>query len=315
MVMEIWTEKYRPDTLDEVVNQSEIVSRLKAFVKNENVPHLLLAGPSGTGKTASAIALVKDLYGENWSNNFKEMNASDTRGINTVRGEIKDFARIQPIDTDYKIIFLDEADALTPEAQNALRRTMENYSHVCRFCLSCNFPSRIIDAIKSRCTVFKFKRLGEEKSKELLKKIAKEEELEITQDGLDAILYISQGDLRKAINLLQSSAALEKEINKETIYEISAQARPEIVKKMVETALKGNFKLSRKKLYELLIDQGVAGEDIVKEIHRQTSRMDIADEKKITLLEKIGEYEFRIGEGSNPQIQLEALLASFAVSE
>ncbi|MFB6076329.1 MAG: hypothetical protein ABEK17_04255, partial [Candidatus Aenigmatarchaeota archaeon] len=181
--------------------------------------------------------------------------------------------------------------------------------------LSCNYSSKIIDPIQSRCTVFRFKRLDEEDAKSLLERISKEENIDINEEAYEAIIYVSQGDLRRAINLLQSASSLEKSVTKEVIYDVSAQAKPETVEEMLKNSVKGNFKQARKKLYELIVDQGIAGEDVVKEIHRQTKNLDIEESKKIELLEKIGEYEFRLGEGSNPQIQLEALLASFSISK
>ena len=154
---DIWIEKYRPKILNDIVGQDEIVERLKAYVKTKNVPHLMFAGPAGTGKTTSALALSKELFGESWKNNFHELNASDERGIGIVRGKIKDFARTAPIGkTAFKIIFLDEADSLTADAQSALRRTIEKYSHICRFVLSVNYSSKIIEPIQSRCTIFRF---------------------------------------------------------------------------------------------------------------------------------------------------------------
>lgn len=308
--MEIWTEKYRPKTLDEVINQRHVVERLKAWVKEKSIPNMLFAGPAGVGKTTVALALAHDLFGEYWRENFSETNASDDRGINVVRGRIKDFARTKPIGAEFKIIFLDESDALTPEAQQALRRTMERFSDVCRFILSANYSSRIIEPIQSRCAVFRFKKLSEKDVRTYLERIVKAEKLHITEDGFQGIYEVSEGDLRKATNVLQACAALGK-ITRETVYEVVSQAKPEDVKEMLDLVLNGEFGKAREKLYNLLIDQGLSGEDVIREIHRQIFNLNLPDSIKLQLIEKTGEYEFRINQGGSEDIQLEALLAQF----
>ncbi|MFA5771480.1 MAG: replication factor C small subunit [Thermoplasmata archaeon] len=307
---EIWVEKYRPQTLDKIIGQKDIVDRLKAYVHTKNLPHLLFAGGAGTGKTTSAIALARELFGENWRQVFQELNASDERGIQVVRTKIKDFARTAPMgDTSFKIIFLDEADALTSDAQSALRRTMESYSHTCRFILSCNYSSRIITPIQSRCAVFRFRPLKNEDLIKYLKIISEEEGLNITQDALNAIVYIAAGDMRKAINSLQVAAAMGKKIDAESVYKTTATARPEEVRKLLAIAIEGDFLKARDHLDVLLINYGLSGEDILKQIHREVYELGIKDELKIQLVNQIGEVEFRLSEGSNDRIQLESLLA------
>jgi len=310
----IWIEKYRPKSLDEVAGQEEIVERLKAYVKTKNVPHMILAGPAGTGKTTCALAMSKELFGDSWKQNFVELNASDERGIGIIRGKIKDFARTAPIGkAEFKIIFLDEADALTSDAQAALRRTIEKYTHICRFVLSVNYSSKIIEPIQSRCTVFRYRPIREDDVKKYIEKIAKNEKLEITDDGMETLLFISRGDLRKAINVLQVGASINKKITAELLYETSATAKPEDVKKLVNTAITGDFMSARNQLYDLLIKYGLSGEDIIKQIHHTIFDLTIPDETKVKLIEKTGETEFRLVEGSNEHVQLEALLAVFSL--
>jgi len=308
--MEIWTEKYRPKKLSEVIDQKHVVDRLKAWVKESSIPNMLFAGSAGVGKTTIALALAHELFGENWKSNFQETNASDERGINVVRGRIKDFARVKAMGSEFKIVFLDESDALTPEAQQALRRTMEKFSGVCRFILSCNYSSRIIDPIQSRCAVFRFKRLTEKGVSEYVHRVAKGEKLTISEDAISAIYEVTEGDLRKATNVLQAAAASGK-ITKDTVYEIAEQARPQDIRNMIDLAIAGKFPDARKKLYGMLIEQGLSGEDILKGMHREIFELAIPEVAKLELIEKIGEFEFRLNQGGSEDIQLEALLANF----
>jgi len=311
---EIWIEKYRPRSLNEVIGQAKVVERLKAYVKRKNVPHMLFAGPAGTGKTSCAIALARELFGENFANNFIELNASDERGIDIIRGKIKDFARTMPLgDFTFKIIFLDEADALTSDAQSALRRTMEMYANNCRFILSCNYSSRIIEPIQSRCVVFRFSPLSDDDVKELLKRVSEVEKLTIKEDGLDAICYIAQGDLRRALNILQVAATLTDDIDSNAIYVSSSTARPEEVKEMIDLALNGEFLKSRSLLDSLLIEYGMSGEDVVYQMYRVVIDLNVEPEKKVNMIDAIGEADFRLSEGSNERIQLESTLAKFSL--
>jgi replication factor C small subunit len=314
-MQDLWIEKYRPTTLDEIVGQDTIVERLKAYTATKNVPHMIFAGPPGTGKTTSVLALARETFGEDtWRQNLYELNASDERGIGIIRGKIKDFARTAPIgNTPFKIIFLDEADSLTPDAQAALRRTIEKYSHICRFILSVNYSSKIIEPIQSRCAVFRFRPIKGDDIKKYMRRIATKEKLEITPDGLETLIFIARGDLRKAINTLQVGASIDKKITAALLYETTAIAKPEDVKELITIALSGNFMAARNKLYELLIKYGLSGEDIVRQIHQTIFDLTIPDENKVQLIEKTGETEFRIVEGSNEHIQLEALLAQFVL--
>jgi replication factor C small subunit len=312
---EVWIEKYRPRKLAEVVGQADITERLSSYVRQGNLPHLLFAGRAGIGKTTCAIALARELFSEkNWQMNFSEFNASDERGIDVVREKIKDFARTAPMgDTQFKIIFLDEADNLTGDAQAALRRTMEKYTRTCRFVLSCNYSSKIIEPIQSRCAVFRFRPVAKEAMEIYLKRIAKEEGVTLKPDGLEAITYLAQGDLRRATNALQVAAASEKAVDEEVVYQSTSTVHPERTQELLKTALEGDFMKARKVLDTMLIDEGLAGEDIIRSIHRGVFDLPIDDRRKVQLVDKIGEIDFRMVEGSTERIQLEALLAHFAL--
>jgi len=305
-----WVEKYRPRRLDEILGQEEIVRSLKAFVKRKNMPHLLFAGPPGIGKTTATLALAYELFGDNYKDSLLELNASDQRGIDVVRGKIKDFARtIALADVPFKIIFLDEADALTPDAQNALRRTMEMYSDATRFILSCNYSSKIIEPIQSRCSTFRFSPLTGDTIKRMLEKIAKTEGLNVSDGAYEALVYVSEGDMRKAINALQGAALLTKNITQESIYRISARARPKEIQEMINMALKGDFIKARELLDKLIIEYGMSGEDVLTQVYREVPNLNISERAKVKLIDRIGEYNFRLVEGANERIQIEALLA------
>jgi replication factor C small subunit len=281
-------------------------------VKEKNIPNMLFAGPAGTGKTSLSLAIAHELYGKDWRQNILNLNASDERGIDVIRGQVKDFARTKAIgEVPYKLVILDEADALTPEAQQALRRTMETFTNVSRFILIANFSSRIIEPIQSRCAVFRFKALTEADVRKYIQRIVEGEKLKITEDGIKAIIEISEGDLRKVANLLQASSALGEKITEDVVYEVASQAKPTDVKEMLELVLKGKFEDARKKLQDMLLRQGLSGRDVIREIHKQIYSLPLTEEAKVQLVEKCGEYEFRISEGGDDLIQLTALLAQF----
>ena len=311
---EIWVEKYRPRSLSEVVGQDEIVARLKAYAKEGNMPHLLFAGPAGTGKTTSAIALARDMFKENWQQNYVELNASDERGIDVVRSKIKDVARLAPLaGSPFKIIFLDESDNLTADAQAALRRTMETYTRTSRFILSANYSSRLIEPIQSRCAVFRFRPLKPEAIREYIGRVAKGEKLKVTDDGMEALVYVAQGDMRRAVNSLQVAASIGTTIDGDALYKAASTVRPEETKKLIERALGGEFLQAREILDKLLIEYGLAGEDVVRQLHRAVFDLNVPDEYKVRLVDRIGEADFRLIEGSNERIQIEALLAHIAM--
>ena len=311
-----WTEKYRPRKLDEVAGQTEVVHRLKAFVKNKNMPNMLFSGPPGVGKTTCCLALAHELFGADLAGNFLELNASDDRGIDIVRGRIKDFARCVSIgDAPFKLIFLDEGDALTADAQQALRRTMESNARVTRFIISANYSSKIIEPIQSRCAVFRFMPLTREDVHTALQRVTEQEKLKIDEKAYDALYYVSEGDMRRALNTVQGCAMHSKNITEELIHKTSSKANPKEVKDMIDLALKGKFIEARVNLDKLLITYGLSGEDIIYQVYREIPKLEIPEKQRIKLIEMVGEYNFRLVQGANERIQIEALLAQFAAEK
>jgi len=274
-----------------------------------------LAGPAGTGKSTLALIIVKDLFKENWKDNYLELNASDERGINIVREKVKNFARTKSLgNVAFKVIFLDEADALTPEAQQALRRTMENYSATCRFVLSCNYSSKIIDPIQSRCAIFRFKLLERKDIEKIIEKIAEGEKLTVHKEAIEILHEGSEGDARRCINLLQATSGISPEITGELISTIISSAKPKDIRIVLDYAISGDFLRAKEKLLDVMLRESISGQDAIKAIQKEIWNLPVEPEIKVRLTEKTGEVEFRIVEGSDPFIQLQALLASFVLA-
>ncbi|MBU1246009.1 MAG: replication factor C small subunit [Nanoarchaeota archaeon] len=310
----IWTEKYRPQTFDEIKGQDKIVDRVKAFVDQKNMPHLLFAGPAGVGKTTLSLVIAKQMFKEDWQYNFLELNASDERGIDIVRNKIKDFARTKSIkDVPFKIIYLDECDSLTKEAQQALRRTMENYTNTCRFILSCNYSSKILDPIQSRCTVFRFKPLEEKDIKDIIKNIAHTEKLKVSDSAIKVLIEVTGGDARRLENILQSCSVISKNIDDNLIFDIVSAAKPKEVLDILKWSSQGEFIRARDLLLDTMLKHGLSGFDIIKQIQKEIWSLEVEDKVKLKMSEKCGETEFRMVEGSDEFLQLESMLASFAL--
>ncbi|MCK5608799.1 replication factor C small subunit [Candidatus Pacearchaeota archaeon] len=309
----LWTERYRPRTLNEMRNQDENVRRLKKFVEIKSMPHCLFAGPPGIGKTTAALCLAHDLFGERYMDLYLELNASDARGIDVIRTTVKDFARIATISgAPFKILTLDEADNMTADAQQALRRTMEKYTNTCRFILCCNYSGKIIEPIQSRCALFRFTPLKPEDMSEYLSFIAGNEQMELTDDGMNAIIEVAEGDMRRAINMMQSAASLAGKIDEKSVFQVVGKAKPEDVKDVLELTKNGDFEKAREKLRDMLLKYGLSGTDILKQIHSEIFRLDIDEEKKVALADATGEVDFRLIQGADDEVQLSALLAKIS---
>jgi len=300
-----WFEKYRPRSFEEVVDLEEVKARLREFVKAGNLPHLLFYGPPGTGKTTMALVLARELYGEYWRENTLELNASDERGIGVIRERVKEFARTAPVGkAPFKLVILDEADNMTSDAQQALRRIMEIYAQNTRFILLANYVSRIIDPIISRCAVFRFSPMPRHLMAERLREIARSEGVELKDDAIDLVYEISEGDMRKAINLLQVAAAVSKVVDANAVASAAAAVRPSDVLELFNLAMGGDLAKARDKLRELMYIKGVAGVDLIRVFQRELIRMQLDDDVKAEVAELLSEVDYRLTQGADEEIQL-----------
>jgi replication factor C small subunit len=242
------------------------------------------------------------------------MNASDERGIDVVRNQIKQFARTSPLGgAEFKILFLDEADALTPDAQAALRRTMESYAQTCRFILSCNYSSKIIDPIQSRCAIYRFRPLDKNAIATEITRIALKENLAVNDEAIDAISYIAQGDMRKAINALQGAAILSREITRDMIYAITSTARPDEIEELLSLSLSGDFEGAGMVLSRLLHDRGIAPNELINQCYRAIIRRPMDEGLRVALIDQLGITDFRLSEGASSDLQMDALIAQFVM--
>ena len=300
-----WIEKYRPELLKDVVGNSEAVSRLQAIAEVGNLPNIILAGPPGIGKTTSILCLAHEMLGPAYKNAVLELNASDARGIDVVRNKIKSFAqkKVTLPPGRHKIIILDEADSMTASAQQALRRTMELYSSSTRFALACNQSTKIIEPIQSRCAVLRFTRLHDAEILARLQQIASFEEVSYDNGGLEAIIFTAEGDMRNALNALQSTVSGFGHVNSDNVFKVCDQPHPLKVRASVERILEGKTKEAVGIVMDLW-GKGYAATDIIQTLFKVTRQMEISEMKKLDFIREIGFSHMRIAEGLNSQLQL-----------
>ena len=304
----MWVEKYRPQKLSEIVNQTEIIGSLEALIKDPtDMPHLLFSGSAGVGKTTTALCIARQVLGEYVRDYTLELNASDERGIGMVREKVKKFSRYAGMaDVPFKIIILDEADEMTSDAQTALRRIIEDTAKYCRFILIANNISKIIDPIQSRCATFKFTSIPEEDVINHLEGIAKKEKVKTDKKGLKAIYEYSEGDLRHAINLLQATASIGA-ITEEHVKASAGLTKTNDVDQVLKIALAGKISDAREKMIELIKVYGMSESDFLKYLNSAVFKT--KHNKLSEILRVIAKYDYRILVGANPEIQLSALLA------
>jgi replication factor C small subunit len=307
----MWSEKYRPKKLKEVVDQKEIIKGISNLIKSPDIPHMLFAGPAGVGKTTTALCIAMELLGEEWRKNTLELNASDERGIKMVRERVKEFAASIKLADDKefgkpKIIILDEADEMTSEAQTALRRIIEDSARTTRFIIICNYLSQIIEPIQSRCVVFRFRRLPKEDVIDHLKMICEQQKVKYEEKALAQIYEATGGDLRHSINIMQAAAGmgLVSVASVTAAIGISGRAR---VGEVLRLAMSGKFNDSRAKLLELTQVYGMSEGDFMKYANEEAYDMRIEKPEEFAAL--MAEYDYRLTAGAHPEIQLSALLA------
>ncbi|XP_071774423.1 replication factor C subunit 4 [Centroberyx gerrardi] len=312
-----WVEKYRPKCVDEVAFQEEVVAVLKKSLEGADLPNLLFYGPPGTGKTSTILAAARELFGpELYRQRVLELNASDERGIQVVREKVKNFAQLTVAGTrtdgklcpPFKIIILDEADSMTAPAQAALRRTMEKESRTTRFCLICNYVSRIIEPLTSRCSKFRFKPLANKIQEERLLEICEKENLKYSKEGIAALVKVSEGDLRKAITFLQSAARLnvDKEITHSAVIEIAGVVPPKMIDSLLQICFKGTFE-KLEVAVKNMVDEGYAATQILSQLHETIIEQDLNDKQKSAIAEKMAVVDKCLVDGADEYLQMLSL--------
>ncbi|TPX64178.1 hypothetical protein CcCBS67573_g08470 [Chytriomyces confervae] len=310
-----WVEKYRPAALDELISHKDIISSVSKFIDESKLPHLLFYGPPGTGKTSMILACARKLYGPKYKSMILELNASDDRGIDVVREQIKNFASTKKIfSSGFKLIILDEADAMTQVAQNALRRIVEKYTQNVRFCIICNYVSKIIPALQSRCTRFRFAPIKEEFIRTRLDHVVEAENVQITETGRNALLKLSKGDMRRMLNILQAVHAAYPLADEAAIYTCVGSPMPSDVTKIADWLFGETFDVAYSNIQALKIDKGLALSDIIGELHSTLSQMELPPKVRSALLIKLADVEYNLTVGCSEKIQLASLIGGFKVA-
>ncbi|WFD33070.1 Subunit of heteropentameric Replication factor C (RF-C) [Malassezia sp. CBS 17886] len=309
-----WVEKYRPSTLDDVMSHQHITATLEKFVDADQLPHLLFYGPPGTGKTSTVMALARRLYGKSFRSHVLELNASDDRGIDVVRGQIKSFASTRNVfsmQTDtFKLIVLDEADAMTQAAQAALRRVIEQYTRNVRFCLIGNYVNKIIPAIQSRCTRFRFAPLDIGQVERRLDMVIAAERCALAEHAKDAILHLSKGDMRRALNILQACHAANEVIDEDAVYTCTGHPHPRDIDAAFQAMLQQEFTTAYRTIQGLKTEKGTALADLLNGMHELVLSLELPAHARIFLMDQMAQIEYRLSTGASERVQLSALLAA-----
>lgn len=312
-----WVEKYRPSTLDDVVSHQDIIQTIQKFISANQLPHLLFYGPPGTGKTSTILAVARQLFSTpmSFKNNILELNASDDRGIDVVREQIKNFASARMVfSSGFKLIILDEADQMTQAAQSALRRVIEQYTKNVRFCIICNYVNRINPAIQSRCTRFRFGPLDHPEIERRIAHVADAESVKITDDGRKALLNLCKGDMRRVLNVMQACHSGYGKVDEDAVYECTGSPHPKQIEQIVESMMNDEFQTSFKRIQDIKINYGLALQDIISGIYDYLRTIVFDKTAQIYILDQLSQIEHRLSTGATEKIQLSSLLGSFRIA-
>ncbi|CCA70747.1 probable RFC3-DNA replication factor C, 40 kDa subunit [Serendipita indica DSM 11827] len=307
-----WVEKYRPITLDDVVSHKDITTTIEQFIQKNRLPHLLFYGPPGTGKTSTIIAVARRLYGANYKKQILELNASDDRGIDVVRDQIKGFAETRGVFAKgFKLIILDEADMMTQAAQAALRRVIEQYTRNVRFCIICNYVNKITPAIQSRCTRFRFSPLPVSEVEKRLQTVIENEGVKVSPEGKEALLKLSRGDMRRALNVLQACHAAYDITDEEAIYTCTGNPHPKDIENVVNSMMSQEFGTCYHMINSLKTERGLALQDLISGAFDYVQELELPPHSRVYLLDQLATIEHRLSTGGSEKLQLTALIAAF----
>ncbi|KAK9464974.1 P-loop containing nucleoside triphosphate hydrolase protein [Lipomyces arxii] len=310
-----WVEKYRPTSLDDVAGHESIIATIRTFIASNRVPHLLFYGPPGTGKTSTIIAVAREIYGKNYKNMVLELNASDERGIDVVRDQIKTFASTRQMFTKgFKFVILDEADAMTNAAQNALRRIMEKYATHTRFCILANYIHKLTPAIQSRCTRFRFSPIPQDSIRKRINQVIEAENVSISDEGLSALLSLSKGDMRRALNVLQAChfAAAEDgavvSISEEDIFECVGNPRPSDILLLMDTMMAEDWGTALQTVRKVKQTNGLALADILQTLFEGMEQIQVHPITRAEWIMGLADIEYRLSSGGSENLQTSAMI-------
>ena len=307
-----WIEKYRPKNINDIVYHDDIRNTLKKLISNKKFPHTIFFGPPGTGKTSTILACAKEIYGEGYKTMVLELNGSDDRGIKVIREQIKGFSEYnQLFCRGVKLVILDEADSMTYDAQFALRRVIENYTHNTRFCLICNYISKLIPALQSRCITFRFSNISGDCSLIKLKEIINVENVKYDDIGLKTIIEICKGDMRKCINLLQSVSMATGFVNEVNVYKCSGEPTCEVFKNLLNYLTKNSFNEIYNYINNIRVEFSMSLIDLIKRIDKFILNLSLTDNQLSSLIRDLSEIENNLSNGGTDEIQLGSMIACF----